>query len=76
MRREAWADQQVSKGSSEPESSPLHSQLQEDGQGKVLVLERDVAFGTGTSMYVTDCKEDMRITIQNITQYKELELDW
>ena len=40
-----------------PESAPLYSQLQQDGQGQVLVLERNVAFGAGTSMYITEDQE-------------------
>lgn len=41
-----------------PESAPLYSQLQQDGQGQVLVLKGNVAFGAGTSMYITGPKQD------------------
>lgn len=37
-----------------PQSSPLDSEFQEDGQGQVLVLKRNVAFGAGAPMYVTE----------------------
>ena len=36
-----------------PQGPPLYSQLQQYGQSKVLVLQGNVAFGTGTSMDIT-----------------------
>ena len=56
-----------------PESAPLYSQLQQDGQGQVLVLKRNVAFGAGTSVYITGPKEERHQNhlkiIQQILQY-------
>lgn len=43
-----------------PESPSLYSQLQKDGQGKVLVLKRNVTFGAGISMYVTKKKTNKK----------------
>jgi len=36
-----------------PEGAPLDGQLQQYGEGQVLVLQGDVSFGTGTSINIT-----------------------
>lgn len=39
-----------------PERAPLHGQLQQDGQSQVLVLKRNVAFGAGAAVDVTESR--------------------
>lgn len=46
-----------------PQSAPLYSELQEDGQSKVLVLKRNVTLGAGSSMYITGPKGNKTFSI-------------
>jgi len=56
------------KGTGLPESTPLHSKLQQDGQGKVLVVKRNVTFGAGTSMDFTGTKGEKTRELINMSR--------